>query len=173
MTAPGALDEYVALFRSGRFFEAHEALERLWLERDGDPFLQGLIIFAAAYVKAGRGQPGGARTHFTRALRYMRAYGPEREGFDVAAIAAHAERCLEAIAAGQPVPAFDMRREQVPPPPPQAPASDEEIRRVLAEVAASRTPGRRPVLDDVPEALLRLHGRAGARRVHQLNRGRT
>jgi hypothetical protein len=165
-----ALDAYVELFRRGRFFEAHEALEPLWLQRDGDPFLQGLIIFAAAYVKVERGGAAGARTHFARALRYLRAYRPEREGFDTAAMAAHAERCLEALAAGGPVPPFDMRRTPSPPPPPPAPASDEEILRVLAEVAAARRPGVRPLLDDVPEALLRLAGRAGARRVHRLYR---
>ncbi len=171
MTADSsALDEYVALFRAGRFFEAHEALERLWLFRDGDPFLQGLIIFAAAYVKVQRGEGAGARTHFARALRYMRAYVPEREGFDTAAMAIHVERCLAALAAGQPVPPFDMRRAQVPPPAAAPPASDEEVLRVLGEVAKRRTPGVRPLLDDVPEALLRLRGRAGAGRVHRLHR---
>jgi len=107
MTVP-ELDEYVTLFRSGHYFEAHEVLERLWLQRDGDPFLQGLIIFAAAYVKVQRGSPVGATRHFRSALRYLRPYLPAREGFDVAAIVAQAERALALLVSGEPVPPFDL-----------------------------------------------------------------
>jgi hypothetical protein len=169
--AEGALDEYVALFRSGRFFEAHEVLEQLWLLRDGDPFLQGLIIFAAAYVKVQRGSPVGAAKHFRGALRYLRAYLPEREGFDVAAIAAHAEHCLDRIAAGMPVHGFDMRRSPHPaPPPPVQRATDDEVLRVLREVAAGRAAGEDQAPTVVKETLLRMRGRAGRAQVMRLAR---
>jgi hypothetical protein len=171
VTARSGLDAYVDLFRAGRYFAAHEVLERLWLERDGDPFLQGLIIFAAAYVKVQRGSPAGAAKHFRSALRYLRPYLPEREGFDVAAIAAHTERCLERIARGLPVPGFAMaRRAGAPPPPAPPPASDEEVLRVLREVAAGRRAGEEQAPTVVKEALLRLRGRAGRSRVMRLAR---
>lgn len=60
-----AIAEGVALFNAQKFWEAHEAWERLWLEADGDEklFLQGLIQLAAAYhhVQRGTARPGGLR----------------------------------------------------------------------------------------------------------------
>lgn len=165
MASDPRLDRYVDLFRLGEYFEAHEVLEAVWNDRDGDPFLQGLIIFAAAYVKVQRGHAKGAAKHFRAARRYLRGYLPCREGFDVAAIVAHAERCLARLAAGAPVPAFPMARADEPPPPPPEPASDAEVRRVLAEVAAGRAAGEEQAPTVVKEALLRLRGRAGHRRV--------
>jgi len=43
--------EGIRLFNSGRFFEAHEALETLWLQVQGDEklFLHGVIQVAAAF----------------------------------------------------------------------------------------------------------------------------
>jgi len=170
MTVP-ELDEYVTLFRSGHYFEAHEVLERLWLQRDGDPFLQGLIIFAAAYVKVQRGSPVGATRHFRSALRYLRPYLPAREGFDVAAIVAQAERALALLVSGEPVPPFDLTWDPAaPPPPPVAPATDAEVLRVLREVASGRAAGQEQAPTQVKEALLRLRGRAGRQQVMRLAR---
>lgn len=50
------------LFNEGKFFEAHEAWEAAWrVEQGFDRVLfQGLIMAAAAFVKAGRNEPRGA-----------------------------------------------------------------------------------------------------------------
>ncbi|ETN87758.1 DUF309 domain-containing protein [Thermus scotoductus] len=54
-----ALCEAWHLFQEGRFFEAHEVLEEVWREAQGEKrrFLQGLILLAAALhqAKSGRG----------------------------------------------------------------------------------------------------------------------
>lgn len=52
--APGVRE-----FRAGRFFEAHEEWEALWMRSAGDEklFLQGLIQLAAGCVHIGRGNP--------------------------------------------------------------------------------------------------------------------
>lgn len=55
-----ALAEGVRLFREGRYFEAHEALEEAWREAQGEErrFLQGLILLAAALHQAEKGRGG-------------------------------------------------------------------------------------------------------------------
>jgi predicted metal-dependent hydrolase len=52
----------IDLFNSRKYWEAHEAWERLWLVSDGDAklFLQGLIQLAAAYHHVQRGTFRGA-----------------------------------------------------------------------------------------------------------------
>lgn len=46
-----ALAEGVRLYNAGSYFEAHEVLEAVWLEEEGEDkaFLQGLIKLAAAF----------------------------------------------------------------------------------------------------------------------------
>jgi hypothetical protein len=95
---PEPVRAYLAAFAEDRFFEAHEALEGLWWARGSDPFLQGLILFAAAYVKLARGSAQGAARHFRAAASYLAPYRPRHAGFDVAAVVAHAEAAAEALA---------------------------------------------------------------------------
>jgi predicted metal-dependent hydrolase len=92
-----ALAAFVADFNAGRFFEAHEDLEPLWRQRGRSPLLQGLILFAAAWVKVQRGNRRGARRHLEATLRYLEPLGPAAEGIDIAGVLAHARRCLELL----------------------------------------------------------------------------
>ncbi len=50
------------LFNAGRFFEAHEKWEEVWLAESGPAkrLLQGLIQIAAGFLKAESGNAGGA-----------------------------------------------------------------------------------------------------------------
>lgn len=59
-----ALQEGVRLFNAGKFFEAHEALEALWLKKGGEEknFLHGLIQVAAAFHHFTRGNLAGFRS---------------------------------------------------------------------------------------------------------------
>jgi len=57
---------FAALWNEGRFFEAHEVLEGLWMRRR-DKGLQGLIQVAAALYHVQRGNLRGARTMIDRA----------------------------------------------------------------------------------------------------------
>ncbi|WP_117237886.1 DUF309 domain-containing protein [Thermus sediminis] len=55
-----ALETFLALFREGRYFEAHEALEEAWQRARGEErrFLQGLILLAAALHQEAEGRNG-------------------------------------------------------------------------------------------------------------------
>jgi predicted metal-dependent hydrolase len=50
------LERGIALFNSGKFWEAHEAWEEIWMNHpeDGRFFIQGLIQLAAAYHQLGK-----------------------------------------------------------------------------------------------------------------------
>jgi len=93
--------QYLAFFErfNGRdYWEAHEVLEDLWRLTDNDPFYQGLIILAASYVHIyNKNNPSGARKCLLNVKRFLAAYAPAHMGVDVAAILAHADRCLERI----------------------------------------------------------------------------
>jgi predicted metal-dependent hydrolase len=59
-----ALQEGVRLFNARKFFEAHEALEAVWLKAAGDEkiFLHGLIQVAAAFHHFTHGNLEGFRS---------------------------------------------------------------------------------------------------------------
>ena len=71
-----AVREGVRLFNEERFWHAHEAWERPWLQVKGDEkvFLQGLIQLAAAYHHVQRGTTRGAVRLFDAALRRLSAF---------------------------------------------------------------------------------------------------
>jgi predicted metal-dependent hydrolase len=60
----------IALFNAGRFFEAHEAWEEIWLKESGPEktYLQGLIQLAAAFHHGQRANPRGAKSLLAAAL---------------------------------------------------------------------------------------------------------
>jgi hypothetical protein len=74
-----ALEEGLAAFEQGNYFEAHELLEPAWMGTDDlaeRALYQGLIKLAAGYVHAVRGNPigfarnlRGARGHLETSLR--------------------------------------------------------------------------------------------------------
>lgn len=88
----------VALFNAQRFWDAHEAWERLWLAAEGPEkkFLQGLIQLAAAYHHVQRGTYSGGIRLFDAALAKLGEFAPEYGGVGragaVAAAAAHRQR---------------------------------------------------------------------------------
>jgi hypothetical protein len=73
----------VALFNTGRYWEAHEALETIWRSvRDGDEAraLQGLIQAAAALLHRERGNRHGVRVVGGRALQKLA--GPQHPAIE-------------------------------------------------------------------------------------------
>ncbi len=149
--APPEFGAYRRAFAAGRYFEAHEHLESLWWSSGSDPFLHGLILFAAAHVKLQRGQAVGAARHFAAAARYLEPYAPASHGVDVAALIAHAGRAAQRLSA---LPAGADPREAVAPyrfPPrtghqwgsvarPAVPALADAVAAVLDERHASGVP---------------------------------
>ena len=88
---PAALREFVSLFNRGEFWESHEVLEGPWRKGRSD-FLQGLILFASAWVHVRRGNPRGIAAQLRKAERRLSPYRPAYLGVDVDGLLAHLER---------------------------------------------------------------------------------
>lgn len=70
--------EGVEHFNAGKYWEAHESWEVLWLVSSSEirQFLQGLIQLAAAYLHMGRSNYSGALRLFDAALGRLDAFPP-------------------------------------------------------------------------------------------------
>jgi uncharacterized protein len=89
-----SLAEGLALARTGRYFEAHEAFEDAWRaavpdERD---FFQGLVHVVVAWYQDGRGNEIGCGRQLEKAARRLAAYAPRHRGVDVASLLAQVAR---------------------------------------------------------------------------------
>ena len=80
--------EGIHLFNMGKFFEAHEALEEVWLKAEGNEkiFLHGLIQVAAAFHHHSTGNPAGFRSLLDKAMRKLNQFGDVMEGVDLASL---------------------------------------------------------------------------------------
>jgi uncharacterized protein len=69
---PG-IEEGIRLFNAQKFFEAHEALEAVWLTSSGEEkvFLHGLIQIAAAFHHQTRRNPAGFRSLLEKGLEKL------------------------------------------------------------------------------------------------------
>jgi predicted metal-dependent hydrolase len=99
------LAEGVALFNSGRFYEAHEVWEEVWLHERGTRrlLLQGLILVAAGWLKRDAGNARGAWVLFSRALERLEQLPPGFEGLDVGGLCPQVARWREGEADGRPM----------------------------------------------------------------------
>ena len=77
--------EGVRLFNSHQYFEAHEALEGVWLEATGDrkTFLHGLIQVAAAFHHHGRSNPAGFESLLEKGCNKLLPFGAEFGGIEL------------------------------------------------------------------------------------------
>lgn len=104
-----ALVAGVEHFNGHRFWEAHEAWERYWLDARDESrlFFQGLIQLAAAYYHVDRGTLRGAGRLFDAALEKLSAFPPGYCGIDreeaIAAARSHRRAVLDgaSIRAGE------------------------------------------------------------------------
>lgn len=91
--------EYIAaleLWSQGQFWEAHEALEPLWLELSGPDreLTHGIILLAAALHKAKTSPTGGWR-NFRKALRHLEEIPEIYQGIRVAELIQETRQKLE------------------------------------------------------------------------------
>ena len=91
-----AYRDFIACWNEGRYFDAHEALEALWV-RTRDAGQQGLIQLAVALHHATRGNLRGARTMIGRALPRLRDLAAVAGPIDREEAAAFAERLRAAL----------------------------------------------------------------------------
>ncbi len=84
---PG-IEEGIRLFNNRKFFEAHEALEAVWLKARGEEktFLHGLIQIAAAFHHHTRHNPAGFRSLLEKGWRKIGKFGEEKDRLDLAAL---------------------------------------------------------------------------------------
>jgi hypothetical protein len=91
-TLPPSLVRFVELFNAGQHWESHEALEDLWREVSSD-FLQGLILYASAFVHVRRGNRHGIGAQLSKAEEKLAPYGPRYLGVHVEDVLANIRRC--------------------------------------------------------------------------------
>ncbi len=86
----------IELFNEGRYVEAHDEFERVWLSTHGaeSDFLKGLIQAAIALHHFEKGNLDGAAQLYSGHRRYLAAYLPAHEGIDVSAFLAEMQRTL-------------------------------------------------------------------------------
>lgn len=84
------------LWSSKQYFEVHEILEALWLERQGleKEWLAGVILVAAA-LHRGRSSPTGRRRNLAKALRHLEQVPADYQGFPVAEFRAQVVEALQ------------------------------------------------------------------------------
>jgi predicted metal-dependent hydrolase len=96
---PRQLEDFVARFNRGSFWESHEILEAAWRETGSD-FYQGLILFASAYVHVRRANRHGVRAQLAKAVSRLGGYRPSYLGVDVDAVLDAADAARRAVDVG-------------------------------------------------------------------------
>ncbi|MEJ2217190.1 MAG: DUF309 domain-containing protein [Gemmatimonadota bacterium] len=94
------LGRFLSLFHEGKYWDSHEALEHAW-RRNASAFYKGLILYASAFVHAGRGNRHGVEAQLRKTIRQLEPFTPAYLGFDVDAVLDHARRCLDRVEAGE------------------------------------------------------------------------
>lgn len=96
--------EGIHLFNSQKFFEAHEALEEVWLNARGKEriFLHGLIQVAAAFHHHSRSNPAGFQSLLNKGLSKLDQCGEVMEGIDLAALREQIQPWFDHLSAGRP-----------------------------------------------------------------------
>lgn len=90
--------EGVRLFETGEYWEAHEALEPLWLAADGldKHFYSGVILLAAALHKARHmASPRGGRRNYAKALTHLALVPDSYRGVRVRSLEASVHAALQ------------------------------------------------------------------------------
>jgi len=89
----------IALFNSGKFWEAHEAWEEIWMNHpeDGRFFIQGLIQLAAAYHQLGKKVYRGVVIHLKQAQERLKLFPSDFLGIEVSPILGVIDDSLAAI----------------------------------------------------------------------------
>jgi predicted metal-dependent hydrolase len=109
-----ALETFVRLFNRGEFWESHEVLEIPWRVAHSE-FLQGMILFASAFVHVQRGNVHGIGAQLTKATDRLTPYAPAYLGLDVTAVLTAAAEARRSVVRGDlPVPpVLDLARSRV------------------------------------------------------------
>jgi predicted metal-dependent hydrolase len=96
MMASEKFERGVAYFNARKFFEAHEAWEKLWLGESGPEksFLQGLIQIAAAFHHYSRGNSRGAKSLLAAGISKLGPFPSNHRGLAVKKLRTETSRWL-------------------------------------------------------------------------------
>lgn len=93
---------YLVYFNRDRdYFECHEVLEELWLERDHDPLYKGLLQVAVGLFHARSGNVSGGRKMLLSALERLAPYPEGALGIDLGKLRRETAVYAEALEPGQ------------------------------------------------------------------------
>lgn len=97
----------VELFNAGDYFAAHEELEDVWREMEGEQrrHMQGLVQVAVAMHHHSTGNLAGARSVLDRASRNLAGADDELCGITLAPLRTSLRDWQEALSKGSPAPA--------------------------------------------------------------------
>ena len=85
---PVPFQRFLELYRAGRFWDSHEALEDAW-RASGSDFYQGLILYASAWVHWERRNAHGVRAQLRKTTERLDTHPAAYLGLDVAELRAH------------------------------------------------------------------------------------
>jgi predicted metal-dependent hydrolase len=94
---------YFTLFNAGRYYDAHDALEALWLPVRRGPegaYFKGLIQLAGAFVHLQKARTGPAAALFRLADANLARFPSRPHGLDTAAVRGLIAGSLARLAAG-------------------------------------------------------------------------
>ena len=94
------LQHGIDLFNSGRYWDAHEAWEEVWMpDREGPDagFYKGLIQIAAGCLHYGRHNRRGAVNKWRSGADYLRPYLPKHQGVRLSPLVATVDQFLAAM----------------------------------------------------------------------------
>jgi len=98
------LKQGIELFNSGRFWDAHEAWERVWMpDRQGPDagFYKGLIQVAAGCLHYGRRNRRGTINKWRSGSDYLRLYLPAHQGVRLAPLVGTVDQFLTELKPGE------------------------------------------------------------------------
>lgn len=100
----GPLADGLRLYRAGKFFDAHEAWESVWLQapQPEKTFLQGLIQVTVAFHHLQRNNPLGTQRLLQGALRKLESYPPDFAGIDTTLLCADIRDRLHSLDSNPP-----------------------------------------------------------------------
>ena len=88
---------YFELFNEGKFYEAHDVLEHIWLKDKHGPngaFYKGLIQLAGAFVHLQKNRPQPASSLFKLALANLEKYPAMHDHLDLTSVRGMIQRWL-------------------------------------------------------------------------------
>jgi predicted metal-dependent hydrolase len=108
-SASALLAEGVRLFNQGRWFEAHEVLERAWIDEPTPlrRLYQGILQVGVGLHHARRGNLAGALSLLDRGMALLAPFEPHHLGVDVERLVRDAAAARRALAAPGGLEAFD------------------------------------------------------------------